>query len=172
MKVVFALFTLFATLLAAPLSAQEAVAASDVPAPTNLLADAAEFVKSTHLHQIAGGTTILLAGATGVAGVASALDWDVPGGWVTHKALAGGTILAGAGTLALGLTAYSDRLDEVWPHAALMGLAELGWIVSASLADTEAGPNPQGVLVHRVAEGVSTASLIAGLAAMILINLQ
>jgi hypothetical protein len=176
MKVLSAVIVLSMLLLSNPLwaqdagGAQDAAPSSDVPAPKDLLGDAAKFVKTTHLHQIAGGTTLLLAGLTGAAGVSMAVGWDVPGGWITHKALAGGTILAGAGTLALGLTAYSDRLSEVWPHAALMGLAELGWIVSATFADTGAGANPQGVMLHRVAEGISTSSLVAGLVAIILLN--
>jgi len=148
----------------------ESPPASDVPPPNSLLEGASKFIKSNHLHQISGFSTLLLAGSTGVAGIAMASGLDLPGGWVAHKALAAGTILAGATTLGLGLAAYSSRLDEVWPHAALMTLAEIGWIASISFADTESGPNPQGVLIHRVSEAVSTTSLLAGLAAIILLT--
>ncbi len=115
MKKPFVALALLTALLVAPLASQD------------LLGDTSQFIRENHLHQISGFTTLALAGSTGALGISLAtglLDRDTGAG--IHGALAAGTILAGATTLGLGATAYANRLDKVWPHVALVGLAEVG----------------------------------------------
>jgi len=131
------------TALAAPAVAQETPSL-----------DLGGFIKKTHLHQIAGGTTVALAVATGAAAL---LGWD------GHPLLGYATLGAGAATLSLGLTAYSDRLPEVWPHALLMGLAETGWALNAFVLEP-------GSLPHKVTGALSIASLAGAIVAIVLIN--
>ena len=152
MKKPFVVLVLLTALLSSPLSAQD------------LLGDAGQFVRENHLHQISGFTTLALAGTTGALGVSmisGLLDRDTGAG--IHGALAAGTILAGATTLGLGLTAYSQRLEKVWPHVALVGLAEVGWIVNATLLTP-------GSTEHQITGALSISSLVAGVVAIILLT--
>jgi hypothetical protein len=73
------------------------------------------------------------------------------------------TLGAGAITLSLGLTAFSDRLDEVWPHAVLMGLAETGWALNAFVLEP-------GSLPHKITGAASLVSLAGAIVAIVLIN--
>jgi len=125
--------------------------------------DPQKFIMKNHLHQISGATTIALATLTGVAGITMAAGVDSPALLPTHRALAIGTIVAGATTLGLGLTAYSDRLDTVWPHALFMGLAETGFILNAAVLEP-------GSLPHRITGVASITSLGLGLLSIILIT--
>ena len=121
------------------------------------------FIIENHLHQISGGVTIGAAALTGAAGIAAAsgADWSaLPS---VHWALAYTTIAAGAATLALGLTAYSDRLDKVWPHVLFMGLAETGFILNAFVLE-------HGSLPHKITGAASITSLGLGLVSIILIT--
>lgn len=139
--------------------AQQQVPA-DTPAP---VWDARQFIIKNHIHQISGVTALTAAAFTGVAGASLAYTNGFSGLKQIHHALALTTVATTGITLALGLTAYSDRLDEVWPHAALMGLAETGFILNAFVL--EPGSTP-----HRITGAVSITSLFAGLAAIIVIK--
>jgi hypothetical protein len=126
--------------------------------------DPKSFIIKNHVHEISGITTLSLATLTGIAGVTLATGHDFGGVLPkVHGALAYGTIAFGAVTLGLGLTAYSDRLDEVWPHAAFMGLAETGMIVNAFVLKP-------GSLPHRITGAASITSLGLGLLSIILIK--
>jgi hypothetical protein len=116
--------------------------------------DLGGFIQKNHLHQIAGGTTVALALATGTAALL---------GWEGHPILGYSTLGAGAITLSLGLTAFSDRLDEVWPHAVLMGLAETGWALNAFVLEP-------GSLPHKITGAASLVSLAGAIVAIVLIN--
>lgn len=116
--------------------------------------DLGGFVRTNHLHVIAGYTTLGLALATGTAAV---FEWPV------HPYLGYTTMGSGLITLALGLTAYSNRLDEVWPHVLFVGLAETGWLLNAFVWEP-------GSLPHKITGAASIASLAAGYVAIRLIN--
>src|SRR5579872_3900 len=116
--------------LAWGLSAQASDAASTNNSPASGW-DPRAFIIKNHAHEIGGVTTLALAGLTGIAGGTLAAGQTLGGKLPpVHGALAYSTIGAGALTLAMGLTAYSDRLDEIWPHAMFMGLAETGFILN------------------------------------------
>lgn len=121
------------------------------------------FIIENHLHQISGGMTILAATLTGAAGIslAAGVDWSaLP---AVHGALGYTSLTLGATTLALGLTAYSNRLDRVWPHALLMAVGETGMVLNAFVLE-------RGSLPHRITGAVSVASLGLGLVSIILIS--
>lgn len=125
--------------------------------------DPQQFIMNNHLHQISGATTIALATLTGVAGITMAAGVESPALLPVHRAMALGTIVAGATTLGLGLTAYSDQLDTVWPHALFMGLAETGFVLNALVLTP-------GSLPHRITGVASITSLGLGLLSIILIK--
>ncbi len=142
-------------------AAQSTQPATEQPAPAW---DAKQFIMKTHAHEISGVTTLTLAALTGAAGITLAATNTTSGPFpIVHGALAYGTIAAGALTLGLGLTAYSDRLDEVWPHALFMGAAETGMIVNAFVLTP-------GSLPHRITGAASITSLGLGLLSIILIK--
>ncbi len=116
--------------------------------------DLGGFVRDNKLHVWAGYTTLTLAVATGTAAI---FEWPV------HPYFGYATMATGLVTLALGLTAYSNRLDEVWPHALLVGLAETGWLLNAFVWEP-------GSLPHRITGAASIASLGLGYLAIRLIN--
>jgi hypothetical protein len=135
--------------------------ASDNPPPAW---DAKQFILKNHVHEIAGVTTLSLAALTGVAGATLFATNTRSGPWpIVHGALAYSTIAAGAATLTLGLTAYSNRLDEVWPHALLMGLAESGFIVNAFVLKPGSPP-------HEITGAASITTLGLGLLSIVLIK--
>jgi len=153
---------LVALLLSSLATAVFAQEASDASANAPLW-DVRQVIVQNHIHQISGATTLVAAALTGTAGVALAagVDWSaLPS---VHGALAYTTLAAGATTLALGLTAYSDRLDRVWPHAMFMGLAETGFMLNAFVLEP-------GSLLHRITGAASITSLGLGLLSIILIN--
>lgn len=154
--------TVLMLMLGWSLSAQTVQPLADSSDPSGSGWDVRQFIKKNHVHEISGITTLSLAALTGAAGIAlaSGASWISP---PVHGALAYGTIAAGAATLGLGLTAYSNRLDEVWPHALLMGVAETGMIVNAFVLKPGSTP-------HRITGAASITAMGLGLLSIILIK--
>lgn len=146
-----ALAALLTAVLALPAWAQDAPTAADAGI-TGF--DLGKTVRQTHLHQIFGFTTLGLAVATPTAAL---LHWE------GHPILGYTMMGTGLATLALGLTAYGDQLDEVWPHAAFMALAETGWLLNAFVLEP-------GSLPHKINGALSLVNLAAGFTAILLIR--
>ncbi len=126
--------------------------------------DPKAFIIKNHAHEIAGVTTLAVATLTGIAGGTLATGQTFGGKLPPiHGALAYSTIGAGAITLAMGLTAYSDRLDEVWPHAMFMGLAETGFLLNGFVLKP-------GSLPHEINGAVAITNLGLGLLSILLIK--
>lgn len=112
------------------------------------------FIRENGLHVWGGYTTLTLAAATGTAALA---------GWDAHPYLGYATMGTGAVTLSLGLLAYPDKLDRIWPHVLLMGVAETCWMLNAFVWEP-------GSLPHRVTGVTSLVSLGAAYVAIRLIE--
>jgi len=125
--------------------------------------DLGTFIAANHLHQISGGSTILLAVLTMTSGFVLASNGRRPTLRTVHKGLAYAAALLGAVTVGLGATAFHDRVHEVWPHLLFMVLAELGLLLTAFVLKP-------GSVPHRVAGAASVVSLVTGLVIIIVLT--
>jgi hypothetical protein len=104
---------------------------------------AAEWVRESEAHKIAGYATLGLTAATAITGI---LDSDI------HEPLGYATLGASAVTLSLGGIGYGEYARVYWPHILLSALATAGYALDAFVLE--------GGSTGHIATGATSAALL------------